>query len=211
MSKHYPLMIANKQIESAGLLEVNAPYDLTLIATVDTANGLAVESALHDAEQLFKDKKNWLSVTQRIEIFERVADIMQQRAENLAFNAAHEGGKPLADSKVEVARAIDGIKNCIECIRNNHGEEIPMGLNAASMNRIAMTHHEPIGVVVAVSAFNHPINLIVHQVGPAIASGCPVIVKPADDTPLSCYELVKLIHQAGLPEAWCQVVSPTDH
>jgi len=70
-----------------------------------------------------------------------------------------------------------------------------------------MTRHEPIGVVVAISAFNHPINLIVHQVGPAIAAGCPVIVKPAEDTPLSCYELVKLLHQAGLPPAWCQVIA----
>ncbi len=110
-----------------------------------------------------------------------------------------------------MARAIDGIKNCVECIRTNRGKEIPMGINAASMNRFAVTHHEPIAVVVAVSAFNHPINLIVHQVGPAVASGCPLFVKPTDDTPLSCYELVKLLHQAGLPEEWAQVVTPEDH
>jgi acyl-CoA reductase-like NAD-dependent aldehyde dehydrogenase len=110
-----------------------------------------------------------------------------------------------------MTRAIDGIKLCAQCIRTGHGEEIPMGINAASMNRIAFSHHEPIGVVVALSAFNHPINLIVHQVGPAIAAGCPVIVKPANDTPLSCYELVRIFHQAGLPEAWCQVVSTIDH
>ena len=69
---------------------------------------------------------------------------------------------------------------------------------------------EPIGVVVAVSAFNHPLNLIAHQVGPAIAAGCPVIVKPAEDTPLSCFRLVEIFHQAGLPEAWCQALVPQD-
>ena len=210
MSKHYPLMIANKQIESAGLLEVNAPYDLNLIATVDTANSIAVESALETAERLFKDKKNWLSVNQRITILEKTANLLQQRAETFAFSAAHEGGKPLIDSRVEVARAIDGIKNCIELMRDNHGEEIPMGINPASSNRLAITRREPIGVVVAVSAFNHPLNLIVHQIGPAIASGCPVIIKPAEDTPISCFELINILREAGLPDGWCQALVVDD-
>ena len=85
-----------------------------------------------------------------------------------------------------------------------------MGINAASAGRLAMTHREPVGVVVAVSAFNHPLNLIVHQVGPAIASGCPVIVKPAEDTPLSCFRFVQLLREAGLPEAWCQALVVSD-
>jgi acyl-CoA reductase-like NAD-dependent aldehyde dehydrogenase len=81
-----------------------------------------------------------------------------------------------------------------------------MGLNSASAGRFAFTQHEPIGVVVAVSAFNHPLNLIVHQVGPAIAAGCPVIVKPATDTPLSCLRFVELLYAAGLPQEWCQAL-----
>ena len=204
MTKHYPLMIESTQTTAAATLDVIAPYDLQLIATVDTANGLVVDSALKTADRLFKDKSSWLSVAKRVDIFEKVADIMQQRAEKLAFNAALEGGKPLADSQVEVARAIDGIKNCIELMRNNHGEEIPMNINPASSNRLAMTRREPIGIVVAVSAFNHPLNLIVHQIGPAIASGCPVIIKPAEDTPLSCFDLINIFREAGLPAGWCQ-------
>ena len=136
---------------------------------------------------------------------------MQQRFDELATEAAREGGKPLADSKVEVARAIDGIKNCAEVIKSEHGEEIPMRKNAASMNRLAFTTHEPIGVVVAVSAFNHPLNLAVHQIGPAVASGCPVIIKPAEDTPLSCFRLINILYEAGLPEAWCQGIVTTGH
>ena len=210
MTTHYSLMVPGAK-PSAKKLEVTAPFDGSLIATVDTVNKAGVEQALSTAHALFNDKSTWLSAAKRIEILTKLAELMEQNAQRLTENAAREGGKPLIDSKVEMDRAIDGIKNCVECIRTSHGEEIPMSINAASMNRMAFTHHEPIGVVVAVSAFNHPLNLIVHQIGPAIASGCPVIVKPADDTPLSCYELVKLVHQAGLPEEWCQAVSVTDH
>ncbi len=75
-----------------------------------------------------------------------------------------------------------------------------MGANPASAGKVAFTTPEPIGVVVAVSAFNHPLNLIVHQVAPAVASGCPVIVKPATKTPISCYRFVEILREAGLPE-----------
>jgi acyl-CoA reductase-like NAD-dependent aldehyde dehydrogenase len=86
-----------------------------------------------------------------------------------------------------------------------------MGVNPASQHRLTMLHKEPIGVVVAISAFNHPLNLIAHQVGPAIAAGCPVIVKPAENTPLSCFRLVKIFHQAGLPAEWCQALLTENH
>ncbi len=185
-------------------IEVVAPYDCALIATVDTGGSDAVETALKTADALFRDKNNWLTAEQRVEVLDKTADIMQQRFDELAVEAAREGGKPLVDSKVEVARAIGGIKNCIEVLRTEHGEEIPMQKNTASMNRLAFTTHEPIGVVVAVSAFNHPLNLAVHQIGPAIAAGCPVIIKQAGDTPLSCFRLISILREAGLPEAWCQ-------
>ena len=131
---------------------------------------------------------------------------MEQQAESLAVEAASEGGKPLADSRVEVARAIDGVRNCCELLRSEAGHVVPMDVNAASAGRVAFTLREPIGVVVAVSAFNHPLNLIVHQVAPAIAAGCPVIVKPANATPLSCFRLVAILREAGLPEPWCQAL-----
>jgi acyl-CoA reductase-like NAD-dependent aldehyde dehydrogenase len=85
-----------------------------------------------------------------------------------------------------------------------------MDLNAASAGKIAMTSREPIGVVAALSAFNHPLNLIAHQVGPAVAVGCPVIVKPAGDTPLSCMRFVEILREAGLPEQWCQALVVND-
>jgi acyl-CoA reductase-like NAD-dependent aldehyde dehydrogenase len=202
MTEHFKMLVPGAK--AAGKHEVIAPFDNKLIATIDTGDLKAVDTALATADALYKDRKNWLTVEQRVQVFTKTAEIMQDRAEELALEAAREGGKPLIDSRVEVARAIDGIKNCIEVMRTGHGEEIPMQRNAASMNRLAFTTREPIGVVVAVSAFNHPLNLAVHQVGPAIAAGCPVIIKPAGDTPLSCFRLLNILHEAGMPEGWCQ-------
>jgi acyl-CoA reductase-like NAD-dependent aldehyde dehydrogenase len=102
---------------------------------------------------------------------------------------------------IEIVQAFDEL-------RVMAGREIPMGLTPASIDRRAFTIVEPIGVVAAISAFNHPLNLIVHQVVPAIAVGCPVIVKPAITTPLSCMDFVHLLHEAGLPPDWCQVFLP---
>ncbi len=209
MTEHYSLMVPGISSSDA-VLEVKAPYDGSVIATVDTADSDVVETALTNAHSLFRDRNSWLEVERRIEILEKSAHIMQTRLEELAMKAAREGGKPLFDSRVEVARAIDGVKLCVEHLRTNTGEEIQMGLNAASSNRLAFTTKEPIGVVVAVSAFNHPLNLIVHQVGPAIATGCPVIVKPAEDTPLSCFRFVEILREAGLPQEWCQALTVTD-
>ena len=193
-----------------GKIEVFAPYDCSLIATVDTGGSAAVETALSTAHALYRERKEWLPAEQRIQVLAKTAEIMQSRFDELAVEAAREGGKPLVDSKVEVTRAIDGIRSCIEVLRTAHGEEIPMQKNAASMHRLAFTTHEPIGVVVAVSAFNHPLNLAVHQIGPAVAAGCPVIIKPAGDTPLSCFRLISILREAGLPDAWCQGILTSD-
>ena len=203
MTEHYALMVPGAT--ATGNVAVTAPYDDAPIATVDTADADAVDTALATAHRLFRDRAGWLSPHRRTEILERAAAIMAERAEHLAIEAAREGGKPLIDSRVEVARAIDGVKLCVETLRTQHGTEIPMNLNPASAGRMAATRLEPIGVVVAVSAFNHPLNLIVHQVGPAVATGCPVVVKPAEVTPLSCIRFVEILREAGLPEEWCQV------
>ena len=209
MAEHFSLMIPGAS-PTCPPIEVTAPYDGSVIATVDIGGAEAIETALTTAYSLFRDRENWLPAGQRIEILEKTADIMSKRMDALALEAAREGGKPLIDSQVEVARAVDGIKNCIEVLRTEHGEEIPMDKNASSVNRLAVTRLEPIGVVVAVSAFNHPLNLAVHQIGPAIAAGCPVIIKPTQDTPLSCFRLISIMREAGLPEQWCQAVCISD-
>lgn len=189
-------------------LEVTAPFDGAVIAKLPRMNAAQVEAALASAYALYRNRDAWIPKARRIEILRNAAKIISGRAEELALQAARESGKPLIDSRVEIARAIDGIDVCIETLRTDAGNVIPMGVNAASAGHLAFTQHEPIGVVAAVSAFNHPFNLIVHQVGPAVAAGCPVLVKPASATPLSCIAFVEILHEAGLPKAWAQVVMP---
>lgn len=207
---HFDIKIPG-EVATEKAISVKAPYDGEQLGTVDAINSAQAEKALGIAAGLFADRGGWLAADRRIAILEKTAEIMQQRFEQLATIALKEGGKPLVDSRVEVARAIDGIKNCAECIRTESGQEIPMRLNSGSAGRIAFTTRAPIGVVVAVSAFNHPLNLIVHQIGPAIASGCPVIVKPAADTPMSCFALVDILREAGLPDEWCLPVATADN
>ena len=208
--QHFPLSIVGAKV-SEQQIDVSSPFDGQLIATVATADGDDVNQALETAHALFANRDGWLSVERRLAILERAMEIMTEQAEELAIGSAHEGGKPLLDSKVEIVRCIDSIRICADALRNDTCKPVPMGLNPASQHRFTIMNKEPIGVVVAVSAFNHPLNLIAHQVGPAIAAGCPVIVKPAENTPLSCFRLVEIFHQAGLPEAWCQVILPKSH
>ncbi|MCP3904942.1 MAG: aldehyde dehydrogenase family protein [Planctomycetes bacterium] len=196
---------------SAEHAEVRSPHDGSLIATVEQADRAAADRALRTAHELYRDRDAWLPAAERIEILRRTAEIMQERRDSLATEAAREGGKPLMDSRVEADRAIDSVHLCIEHLRTTAGTVIPMGVNAASAGRVAFTQHEPIGVVLAFSAFNHPLNLIVHQVGPAIAAGCPVVVKPAAATPLSCMRFVEIVREAGLPEPWCQGLLTAGH
>ena len=170
--------------------EVAAPWDRSVIGTVDCIDAGQADRVLATAAAIYRDKSRWLPPPQRIEVLQKTAALMAERSEELAVEAAREGGKPLADSQVEVARAIDGMHSCVEALRTEAGREIPMNLNAASAGHMAFTRKYPIGVVLGFSAFNHPLNLIVHQVGPALAAGCPAIIKPALNTPLSCLRFV---------------------
>ena len=202
---HFSHLIAGSPT-SSGTIEVVAPFDLSVIATIDTSDAAAVEQALATAYRLFRNRKEWLPKHRRIEILERAAALMTERRDTLALEAAREGGKPLIDSQVEVDRAIDSLRICVDTLRSEEGETIPMGINGASAGKRAFSYPEPIGVIVALSAFNHPLNLAAHQIGPALAAGCPVIIKPAQDTPLSCFRLVAILHEAGLPAEWCQAL-----
>ena len=187
-------------------ITIHNPFDGRLVGEVPLQDGKQVKDVMDRGAGVFADRSKWLPIPRRIEILETFQKLVEENQEKLVQQALAEGGKPLVDTKVEMARAINGIRVAMETIPHLVGREIPMRLNAASMNRMAYTYREPGGLVSAISAFNHPINLIIHQVIPAVAVGCPVVVKPASKTPLSCLSLVNLLHQAGLPKEWCQAV-----
>lgn len=189
----------------ANRLTVCQPYDGAEIETLETSQWPEVDAMLDRAVSAFANRPARLPAYRRIEILRRLADLLRDEREAFALLIAREGGKPLKDSRIEADRAVNGVELAAEEIGRLHGREIPMDLSQAGGSRVAFTRMEPIGPVVAVSAFNHPLNLIVHQVVPAVAAGCPVIVKPADTTPLTCMKFVALLHEAGLPDDLCQV------
>jgi acyl-CoA reductase-like NAD-dependent aldehyde dehydrogenase len=190
------------------MIEVVQAFDRTPIVRLDSDDAAALDRKIEAARRLFADRGAWLKTHRRIELLRKLAGLMEGKREHLGRQIAREGGKPLTDALIETDRAIDGVRNAADELRVMGGREIPMGLTPASIDRRAFTIVEPIGVVAAISAFNHPLNLIVHQVVPAIAVGCPVIVKPAITTPLSCIDFVGLLSEAGLPPDWCQVILP---
>jgi acyl-CoA reductase-like NAD-dependent aldehyde dehydrogenase len=176
------------------VIQVVQAFDRTPIAELESDNPAALDRKIETAQRLYGDRGAWLKPHRRIEVLRKLAGLMEGRREHLGRQIALEGGKPLTDALIEVERAIDGVRSAADELRVMAGREIPMGLTPASTDRRAFTILEPIGLVAAISAFNHPLNLIVHQVVPAIAVGCPVIVKPAPATPLSCIDFVALLH-----------------
>lgn len=196
---------------STKTLSVINPFDLSGVDTIAENSAAEIDDALATAFGLFRDRPGWLPDHARISVLEKTIMLMEQRTEQLIDMAIREGGKPRRDTRAEILRAIDSVKATIAAMRTDGGKVIPMGLTPTTGNRMAFTQREPIGVVVAVSAFNHPLNLIVHQVAPAIAAGCPVIVKPAADTPLSCLAFIEILHEAGLPHGWAQAIVTSDN
>lgn len=192
-------------------LQVVQAFDRALIREIPTDDAQALEGKLKTAALTLNNRDGWLKPHERMAILKRTAQLLVEQQEHFAKLIAQEGGKPYTDAAVEVTRAIDGLNDAAEEMRHFAGKEIPMGLTPASDHRWAFTIKEPIGVVAAISAFNHPLNLIIHQVAPAIAVGCPVIIKPAATTPLCCLELVQLFRKAGLAEHWCQTFITDDN
>ncbi len=185
-------------------LLVTSPSKGETIETLTRKDWSEVSDMMDKALKAFREKA--YPAHERMKWLRSFQAKLQDEQEGAALMIAREGGKPLKDARAEVARAINGVELAISEMYHLGGTEIPMGMTRPSENRLAFTTYEPIGLVVAISAFNHPVNLIIHQVIPAIATGCPVIIKPDSRTPLSAKRIVELLHAAGVPEAWCQFV-----
>ncbi|MGI9345811.1 MAG: aldehyde dehydrogenase family protein, partial [Gammaproteobacteria bacterium] len=198
-----------KELPDGGAaLQIHSPYSQALLAEMQTATQQQLEQALAVGHAIATDRRRWLSVNERIAVLKKTAALMREEKQHLIATAVNEGGKPWQDSAVEVDRAIAGVELCISNLSGQAGEVIPLTSPSPEVSYTALTQRQPRGLVVAVSAFNHPLNLIVHQVGAAVAAGCPCIVKPAEPTPMSCHAFVEILYRAGLPEEYCQVVMP---
>ncbi len=177
--------------------ELKSPWDQRRIAMIGYMNEAEARENLASLRQCFIQGKQ-PKTHERAKILKLAAQKLAERSEALADLIAWEGGKPLRDARIEVARAISSLAFAADEAVRLHGTEIPMRATEAASGRLAFTYPEPVGVALAIAAFNHPLNLVVHQVAPAIAVGCPVLVKPALETPLSCLTFLEALYESGL-------------
>lgn len=191
-------------------VDVRSPFDGALLGTVAVTTPHEADQAIERAYALFRDRGGWLPLQRRVDILATAGTLILERRNDLAMIVARESGKPLRDALVEIDRAAASLEICIRVLQTDAGEVVPMGLNAISAAHVAFTQHEPVGVVLGISAFNHPFNLVAHQVAPAIAVGAPVLIKPSPKTPLSCRAFCDIMAEAGLPDGWLQMLLPVE-
>ncbi|MEH7536643.1 aldehyde dehydrogenase family protein [Bacillus toyonensis] len=183
-----------------------APYSEETLAEIAQGTEEDVQEAVTSAKNAMK-KMNTLTAYDRATILEKVAQIMDERREEFAEIIAKEAAKPIRAARGEVDRTVLTYKFAAEEAKRIYGETLPLDAAPGAEGRIAYTIRKPIGVIGAITPFNFPLNLVAHKVGPAIATGNTVVLKPADQTPLSSYALVELFEEAGLPKGALNIIS----
>ena len=200
------MIIGGKWLDKSAKIDVQNPFDGSLVETVPEGSAEDVKNAITEAEKGYEINKN-LPAHKRISILKRCAEIMQERFEDLAITIASEGSKTIVEARKEVGRAINTITISAEEARRINGETIPFDSAEGSENRMGYYYRFPIGIIAAITPFNDPLNLVAHKVGPAIAGGNSVVVKPATVTPLSALKLAECLLDAGLPSEIISVVT----
>lgn len=186
--------------------EVRFPYNNELIGKVHFVTEQDLEDAINGAYDSFHNEMSKLPAHKRSNILRKAAAIMERRKKEVAEILTLEVGKPIKDAIGEVNRAIQVLEFSADEAKKIHGETIAMDAAIGGENRFGMIKKYPIGVVVAITPFNFPLNLALHKVGPALAAGNSVILKPAEKTPLSSILLHEIFVEAGLPANALQVV-----
>src|ERR687897_1481163 len=197
------LLIAGKWTETGAWVEVRSPYSGEVVGRVAKAGETEARRGVDAAEAAMREP---LPAHKRAEILVRVAGQLGRRQEEVARTIAAEAGKPLKAARVEAARAMSTFTFSAVEARELAGEMVPMDASQAGIGKLAFTLREPIGVVGAISPFNFPLNLVAHKIGPALAAGCAVVLKPASQTPFSALLLAELLTEAELPPGWLNVV-----
>ena len=187
-------------------IEVRNSYDNSVVDTVPKGEPSDVERALGYAEKGAKVMAK-LSGYERWRILRKAADLMAARNAELGQTISKEEGKVIAEGRGEASRAVETMMGSAEEAKRIHGETVPLDGDPTGGKKLGFTLRVPCGVVAAISPFNFPLNLVCHKVGPALAAGNSVIVKPASDTPLSALKLTEILLEAGLPPEGIQCVT----
>jgi acyl-CoA reductase-like NAD-dependent aldehyde dehydrogenase len=198
------LLIAGEWIETGDWLDVRSPYSGELVARVAKAGAAETRRAVDAAAAALAEP---LPAHKRAEILVKVAGAIGRRHEEVARTISDEAGKPIKAARVEASRAMSTFTFAAVEARKLAGTMVPMDAAQAGEGKVGFTIRRPIGVVGAISPFNFPCNLVAHKIAPALAAGCPVVLKPASQTPLSALLLGELETEAGLPPGWLNVVA----
>ncbi len=200
----HKLLVAGEWAETGVWDEVASPYDGTVVGRVAQGDGALIERAASAADEAFS--AGGFPQHERAAVLDRAAGIVAERVEELALVIAAEAGKPLKTATVEAGRCAGTLAFSSVEARKLTGGTVPMEASAAGAGKLGVMMRVPYGVVGAISPFNFPLNLVAHKLGPAIAAGNAVVLKPAGQTPMSALKLAEILVEAGLPEGWLSVI-----
>ena len=200
----HKLLAAGEWVETGEWVEVRSPYDGTAVGRVAQGDAATVDSAVLAAQAAFESAD--FPQHARAAVLDRAAELVGERIEDLALTIAAEAGKPLKTARVEAARCVDTLTFSAVEARKLTGGTVPMEASPAGAGKLGVMLRVPYGVVGAISPFNFPLNLVAHKLGPAIAAGNAIVLKPAGQTPISALKLAAILVEAGLPEGWLSVV-----
>ena len=200
------MYVAGQWVDRASVTPVVNPFDGSVIDTVPRADASDVDNTLAAASRGAKVMAG-LTAYERYTLLMKTANIISERAEEFARIITMEEGKVIAEGRAEVQRAVQTITLSAEEAKRIHGETVPLDGVPGDGMQMGFTLRVPVGVVVAISPFNFPLNLVCHKVGPAIAAGNSVIIKPASDTPLSALKLTEALLEAGVPTDGVQCIT----
>src|SRR5438128_3740048 len=184
-------------------IEVRSPYNGEVVGRAPKSGAEDARRAIDAAARALESP---LPAHERAAILDRTADLLRERHEDMAQTICAEAGKPIRTARIEASRAVSTYTFAAVEARKLAGDVVPMGASEAGHGKIAFTLRRPIGVIGAISPFNFPCNLVAHKLAPALAAGCPVVLKPASQTPLSALLLAELEEEAGLPAGWLSVL-----
>ncbi|MCP3739238.1 aldehyde dehydrogenase family protein [Rossellomorea sp. BNER] len=200
------MFLAGNWVKSDRMIEVRDPQDNSIIDTVPAASEEHMLMCIEEAKIGAKTAAS-MPVHERMKIVNSAAEYIEKNSEKYARTIASEGSKTIREATKEVARCVQTLRISAEEARRIHGETIPFDQMPGSENRVGYYYRFPIGIIGAITPFNDPLNLVAHKVGPAIASGNAIIVKPATVTPLSALLLAEAFVQAGLPPKVLSVIT----
>jgi len=198
MAREYQMLIDGEWVPGKARREVKNKYDGSVLGTVPIADAEEVDQAIQAAQRAFPTMAE-MTAYQRSEILGKAVSLLKQRREEIARMIAAEAGKALKYARIEADRGIQTFTFAAEEAKRIHGETVPLDATPAGATHMGFYLRVPIGVVVAISPFNFPLNLVAHKVAPALAAGNTVVLKPATATPLTAVILGEILTEAGLP------------